>query len=182
MASLFEIVIYTASLSLYADPLLDELDPCHIASYRLFREHCTFYNNAFVKDLSILGRDLKDVIIVDNSPISYAFQPENAIPILTWIDDTTDNKLEQLASYLELLVNVEDVRESIKKIIPDNILVEQNSQQIEIEEVPEENNNKPLINTWVSCNTNKGKTNSLQKKYPERKDMELLKSQPIKRK
>lgn len=44
-----------------------------MCAYKLFREHCTFFNNAFVKDLKRLGRDLRDVIIVDNSPVAYLF-------------------------------------------------------------------------------------------------------------
>lgn len=31
------------------------------------------------QDLSKLGRDLKHVLIVDNSPASYSFHPENAV-------------------------------------------------------------------------------------------------------
>jgi RNA polymerase II subunit A small phosphatase-like protein len=83
----YELVIFTASLSKYADPLVDILDPEKMCSYKLFREHCTFHNNAFVKDLTRLGRGMKDVIILDNSPIAYMFQPENAMPILSWYDN-----------------------------------------------------------------------------------------------
>ncbi len=43
-----------------------------------------------LQDLQCLGRDLNDVIIVDNSPHSYIFQPENALPIGTFIDDPQD--------------------------------------------------------------------------------------------
>ena len=38
---------------------------------RLFREHCSFVNGVFTKDMSLLGRNMKDVIIIDNSPTSY---------------------------------------------------------------------------------------------------------------
>jgi hypothetical protein len=34
-----------------------------------------------VKDLNKLGRDLQKVIIVDNSPASYIFHPDNAVSI-----------------------------------------------------------------------------------------------------
>jgi TFIIF-interacting CTD phosphatase-like protein len=67
-----------------------QLDPENFCSYKLFREHCTFYNNAFVKDLTQLGRSMKDVIIVDNSPVAYLFQPENAMPAVSWYDDPND--------------------------------------------------------------------------------------------
>ena len=38
MGELYEIVVYTASLSKYADPLLDKLDPHNTIRWRLFRE------------------------------------------------------------------------------------------------------------------------------------------------
>lgn len=151
MARLYEIVIYTASLSLYAEPLLNELDSSNIAKFRLYREHCTFSNNTFVKDLSALGRDLKNVIIVDNSPTAYAFQPENAIPITTWMDDMTDNKLSQLTPVLELLTHVDDVREYIKKFVQNNEINFDIVRQIfkpSQNHVHEEKH--PLINTWMS--------------------------------
>jgi carboxy-terminal domain RNA polymerase II polypeptide A small phosphatase len=65
MAKLYEVVIFTASLSPYANPLIDQLDHKRLASYRLFREHCTNVNGMYVKDMKRLGRDLKDVIIID---------------------------------------------------------------------------------------------------------------------
>jgi RNA polymerase II subunit A small phosphatase-like protein len=67
----WEVVIFTASLSKYANPLMDILDPDGIAPQRLFREHCTFYGGQFVKDMKRTGRNLADVIIIDNSPNSY---------------------------------------------------------------------------------------------------------------
>jgi RNA polymerase II subunit A small phosphatase-like protein len=69
----YELVVFTASLSKYAEPLVAQLDPDETIVYKLFREHCTFYNNAFVKDLTRLGRPMTDVIIVDNSPIAFMF-------------------------------------------------------------------------------------------------------------
>jgi RNA polymerase II subunit A small phosphatase-like protein len=73
MAKIYELVVFTASLSKYAEPLMLKLDPNNYCGYKLFREHCTFYNNAFVKDLTRLGRPMKDVIILDNSPVAYLF-------------------------------------------------------------------------------------------------------------
>ena len=117
MSKYYEIIAYTASLPTYADPLLDLIDPLKFISYRLFREHCTFYKNAFIKDLSKLGWDLKDVIIVDNCPAAYFFQPENGIPIPTWIDDIDDRKLFELCLLLEPLSYINDVRDVIKKYV-----------------------------------------------------------------
>eukprot|EP01022_Parablepharisma_sp_SALTPOND_P018829 TRINITY_DN3131_c0_g1_i1.p3 TRINITY_DN3131_c0_g1~~TRINITY_DN3131_c0_g1_i1.p3 ORF type:complete len:527 (+),score=26.89 TRINITY_DN3131_c0_g1_i1:1740-3320(+) len=117
VSKFYEVVIFTASLSKYADPLIDLLDPHHYTSHRLFREHCVFYNNTFVKDLTMLGRKLENTIIVDNSPNSYLFQPQNALPIQTWIDDPSDKSLYELIPILEALSNVQDVRRGLGKIV-----------------------------------------------------------------
>jgi RNA polymerase II subunit A small phosphatase-like protein len=49
------------------------------------------------------------VIIVDNSPISYAFHPENAIAVKTWFDDPNDSELLELIPLLEELAESEDI-------------------------------------------------------------------------
>lgn len=71
VAKYFEVVIFTASLSKYAIPLMNILDEDKVAPQRLFREHCTFFNGQFVKDMQRVGRKMEDVIIIDNSPNSY---------------------------------------------------------------------------------------------------------------
>lgn len=120
MSKLFELVVFTASLSKYAEPLMVQLDKNNLCSYKLFREHCTFYNKAFVKDLTRLGRNMKDVIIVDNSPVAYLFQPENAIPIKSWYEDPNDTELVRLSHILERLAYEDDVRKVIKRIVCNN--------------------------------------------------------------
>jgi Dullard-like phosphatase family protein len=106
---LFEIVVYTASLSKYADPLLDKLDIHKVIDHRLFRQHCVFHNGHYVKDLSILGRELERTFILDNSPMSYLFQPDNAVAVTSFIDSMEDRELPNMLPFLEKLVNVRDV-------------------------------------------------------------------------
>lgn len=65
MAKFYEIMIYTASMSEYANPVIDKLDTKGLCKVRLFRENCTSFNHYFVKDLSKLNRDLKNIIIID---------------------------------------------------------------------------------------------------------------------
>lgn len=64
----------------------------------------------FVKDMSRVGRPLKDIIIIDNSTTSYMFQPENGLPILSWYDDRNDDKLYELIPALKLMAEINDVR------------------------------------------------------------------------
>ncbi|XP_077544401.1 carboxy-terminal domain RNA polymerase II polypeptide A small phosphatase 1-like isoform X2 [Haemaphysalis longicornis] len=74
----YECVLFTASLAKYADPVADLLDKWGVFRARLFRESCVFYRGNYVKDLGRLGRDLHRVVIIDNSPASYIFHPDNA--------------------------------------------------------------------------------------------------------
>lgn len=48
-----------------------------LISKRLFRENCVYYDGHYVKDLSLLNREITQTIIVDNSPMSYIFHPGN---------------------------------------------------------------------------------------------------------
>lgn len=112
----YEVVIFTASVANYADPLIDILDVDKYSFFKLFREHCT-YNGNYVKDLSKIGRDLKDCIIVDNLSKSYAFQPENGLPISSWYDNQADMELDKLYRLLIMLSKTKDVRNYINKIV-----------------------------------------------------------------
>ncbi|KAL3695739.1 hypothetical protein R1sor_009815 [Riccia sorocarpa] len=107
VSRLFEVVVFTASLRKYADPLLDILDPLNLIKYRRYRESCRSIDGGLVKDLSMLGRDLSKVIIIDNSPHSYILQPANAIPIGTFIDDMRDRELMDLLPDLEMLARLD---------------------------------------------------------------------------
>jgi len=120
MSTLYELVIFTASVSEYANSIIDVLDSQRVIVHRLYRNHCTCANEEYIKDLSLIGRDLKSVIIIDNAPISYSLQPFNALPILSWVGDKRDSQLLYLIPILKLLKRVDDVREYLKKIIKNN--------------------------------------------------------------
>ncbi|XP_057708681.1 CTD small phosphatase-like protein 2 [Corythoichthys intestinalis] len=115
MGEMFECVLFTASLSKYADPVSDVLDKWGAFRSRLFREACVFHKGNYVKDLSHLGRDLNKVIIIDNSPASYIFHPDNAVPVVSWFDDTSDSELLDLIPFFERLSNVDDIYDVLKE-------------------------------------------------------------------
>ncbi|CAN8074876.1 unnamed protein product [Agarophyton chilense] len=109
----FEIVIFTASLALYANPVVDLLDPHNLVELRLYREHCVLIGGCYVKDIAKLGRDLRRTVIIDNSPLSYVLQPENAIPISAFFTDEDDRELEKTLDLLEQARNLEDIRKAL---------------------------------------------------------------------
>lgn len=116
VAEMFEVVIFTASQSIYAAQLLDILDPeGNLLSRRVYRESCIFSDGSYTKDLTVLGVDLAKVAIIDNSPQVFRLQVNNGIPIKSWFDDPADSALISLLPFLETLVDADDVRPIIAK-------------------------------------------------------------------
>ncbi|KAM7258895.1 hypothetical protein ACFE04_014636 [Oxalis oulophora] len=116
VAEMFEVMIFTASQSIYAEQLLNILDPDgKLISRRVYRESCIFSDGSYTKDLTVLGVDLSKVCIVDNSPQVFRLQVNNGIPIKSWFDDPTDCALISLLPFLETLVDANDVRPIIAK-------------------------------------------------------------------
>jgi Dullard-like phosphatase family protein len=109
---LFEVIVFTASQRVYADTVLDYLDPTHsLIHHRLYRENCIPVKGMYVKDLRLLaGRELKDIILVDNTVISFINQLDNGIPIPTWTNDPSDCELLHLISFFPALLQAADVR------------------------------------------------------------------------
>ena len=102
----YELIIFTASTQIYADPILDAIEGIkgQYFNYRLYRNHCCILDNNFVKDISLLGRDLSKTIIVDNMQQNFKLQKENGILISSfWGEDINDRALLQLG---RILVNI----------------------------------------------------------------------------
>jgi CTD small phosphatase-like protein 2 len=66
MSQYYEIVVFTAAMPDYANWVIDNLDKKKLINFRLFRQHAIRVQNAFIKDLSRLGRDLSKIMIIDN--------------------------------------------------------------------------------------------------------------------
>lgn len=113
MGAYFNLVVFTASLQDYADPILNHLDPTGtLFSKRYYRHHVSELTEGMVKDLGILGMDLSKVIIVDNTPENFCQHKDNGIFIKPWYDDESDCALKELGNFLRRMVgeNVDDVR------------------------------------------------------------------------
>ena len=122
----YVIIVYTASHQTYADEVLNYLDPKkEIFAYRLYRHNCVRVkmenDDIYVKDLRIFKNiDLKKIIIIDNSALSFAFQLDNGIPILPYYDNKDDHELMTLVNYLNSIATVDDLREENRKFLKMN--------------------------------------------------------------
>ena len=147
------IVIYTASDHSYADAILNFIDPDkEFFEYRLYRSNCIFTKvksddklKFYVKDLNIFEDiDLKDMVIIDNSILSYAYHLNNGIPILPYYNSEKDFELMFLAGYLNQIYKYDDLREANKKYIKLENMVEMLKNKDEkdenTEELPMKNN------------------------------------------
>jgi len=109
----YQVILFTASHQVYADAILDYVDPQkELFQLRLYRQHCVLTPEGYyVKDLRIFGKDLSQIVIIDNSVFSFAYQIGNGIPIIPFYDDKSDEEMLHLLYYLDCLAKVQDVRQ-----------------------------------------------------------------------
>ena len=171
----YHIVVFTASHQAYADAVLDFMDPSKkYFKYRLYRNNCSLVDvegaKFYVKDLDIFDEfyDLKDIVIVDNSVLSFIYHLENGIPIVPYYSEDKDGSLYVVGLYLMHIYKENDLREANKKYINlDSFLKEArerkdlnstiNEESISIEN----NNNKNEDNEKISNNNDNISNNKL---------------------
>ena len=203
LSNLYEIIIFTASIPEYANPVLDLLDKHKCIKYRLFREHCVFDNGIYIKDLKIFDRKINNMIIIDNNPLSYDNNVENGIPILSWYEDTNDNELMKLIPILKYMANndIIDVRTIINKFVDRvrneidfiaiNKIIENDEKNKKEQNDNSENKNQPFISNneyrkmnkseepKIKLNNNNSindKYSSLKSTYSNNNNNELMKN------
>ena len=110
----FELIIFTASQKNYADKIIDYIEKEQkYFSLRLYREHCIFIKpGLYIKDLRIFkNRDLKNIVLIDNSIFSFAHQLNNGILVTSFYNDDNDYFLYNLKEYLSYCIeDCNDVR------------------------------------------------------------------------
>ncbi len=150
----YVIIVFTASHRTYADAVLDFMDASRsFFPYRLYRNNCTCVKienkEIYIKDLSLFKNiDLKNIIIIDNSVVSFTYNLNNGIPILPYYDSIQDNELLALAYYLNGIFKYDDLKEANKKFVKleyykikaiEKIKIEEEEEEEEEEEIEEYN-------------------------------------------
>lgn len=111
----YNLIIFTASDQSYADSIINRIDPTkEYFKYRLYRQNCvkltTENGTVYVKDLRIIRNvPLQNMVIIDNSVLSFAFQLDNGIPILPFYNNKDDAEMESLKNYLTKLAKCENL-------------------------------------------------------------------------
>ncbi len=119
VADKFNVVAFTAGKEYYTSRVLDAIDPNNrLFTKRLFRQHChAAKGGIFVKDLRCVeGLDLSRAVLVDNSPLSFIFQPNNGILVSSWFDDAEDAALNSVLQLLHYLTSEDDVRPVLRDL------------------------------------------------------------------
>lgn len=111
----YNMIIYTASDQSYADSVIGYIDPMKsYFKYRLYRHNCvklsTESGPIYVKDLRIIRNvPLDQMIIIDNSVLSFAFHLNNGIPILPFYSNKDDIEMNFLKNYLTKLAKYDNI-------------------------------------------------------------------------
>ena len=116
LSNYYEINIFTCSLKLYADFIIDKIDTYgDLISYRLYKNHVTFEKGKSVKNLNLIGRDLNKIIFVDNLKYNAKYNLKNLYQISSWTDDIYDNELIKLKNKLKYIATSGKYNDDITK-------------------------------------------------------------------
>lgn len=102
MSRLYEVVIFGDEESGTVNDICDALDPQYeIIMARLGREVTLLKNGKYIKDLSYMNRDIKDIIYIDFTDEKTEFQKDNVILIPRWEGDFNDRELYDIIPFLD---------------------------------------------------------------------------------
>lgn len=111
-------MVWTAGVQDYADPILDQIDPDkQFFKKRMYRTECVRADQFFIKDLDIiLDREKANMVIVDNSILSFAFDLSNGVPINSYIGNEDEDKdLLYMVSFLTEAFYQNDMRKACEE-------------------------------------------------------------------
>ena len=116
LSNYYEIDIFTSSLKLYADFIIDKIDACgKLISYRLYKNHVTYEKGKSIKNLSKIGRDLNKIIFVDNLKSNAKYNLKNLCHISSWKNDIYDEELIKLKNKLKYIATSGKYNDDITK-------------------------------------------------------------------
>ena len=120
----FELILFSIDSKDVSYPIINMIEnDKKYFDYKFYKDHCVLYKNNLIKDLTLIGRDLSKIIIVDNNETCFELNKENGIKISSFYGDNNDNKLFELKNILKEIYfkNYNDVRLALKEFHNDII-------------------------------------------------------------
>ena len=120
----FELILFSIDSKDFSYPIINMIEnDKKYFDYKFYKDHCVLYKNNLIKDVTLIGRDLSKIIIVDNNETCFELNKENGIKISSFYGDKNDNKLFELKNILKEIYfkNYNDVRLALKEFHNDII-------------------------------------------------------------
>ena len=104
MSRHYRLAVFTAGKEAYARPILKHIDPQGKFFERmLFQHHCD--QTTFAKDLTLIEKDLRNVVLLDNNPNAF-LQPRNGMSIIDFYgENDLDRELAMVSGFLKSCSN-----------------------------------------------------------------------------
>lgn len=112
ISKIFDIYFYTASDPEYANPIIEKIMPNIKKNHCFYRNSCLNVYGYYVKDLNVIRRPLKQILLIDDSAGSALKNPKNLVKIKPWNGEKDDKVLKDLLSILEGISLETDLRTS----------------------------------------------------------------------
>lgn len=178
-------IIYTASDKSYADSVINHIDPFgRFFPYRLYRHNCVKIvtdegQTLYIKDLRIIRNvPLENMVIIDNSVLSFSFHLENGIPILPYYSNKDDTEMDTLRNYLKKLAKFDNLTISNGATFNLKFLMEEavKENDADDDELEEPETSKTIVSkSTVSTNTVPKIASEIKAKEKKDKEKKLTK-------
>ena len=114
----YELISFTTATKIYAEPIINAIESNKkYFSYKFYREHCIIKDKNLIKDISLLGRDMSKILLIDNTSHNFHLSKNNGILIYPFYNENNaDSTLLELKKILIKIYykNYEDIRQAIK--------------------------------------------------------------------
>ncbi|XP_070617230.1 CTD small phosphatase-like protein 2-B isoform X2 [Erythrolamprus reginae] len=114
--SSYQIFVFSTAKQDYADQMLKVFGPHRkLIRHRFYQEDCLCSNGSYVKDLSVIERDLDRTVAVATSLQAFPYQMSNVIVVPKWQGDRQDKELLRLIPALQTISRAVDIRTEIER-------------------------------------------------------------------
>ena len=125
-----EPVVWPTGVRSYVELVMGLIDPTKRIKHIITQEHCDYVSEPesdieeYVKDLSLLGRDMSRVVYIDCKPMAFWMHPHNSI---AWQEFRADNTmkwedLDMILLQVEKCRQTKDCRDHLREefdLLPD---------------------------------------------------------------